>query len=240
MRRFVAILATTSLLLSVGCGGKSYEVRLGKTLEEMRYRKRLDDNLMPAPTKGKFNDFQIFVRPPLGLGEPTKEFSMVALEPGKFDVAESFVEPGKLSLYILGRVKRPKDPSKKKTVAPVETATRLDFNTDVFQILNSVYGVEVDAAKAKSESKRLNTFKHVTFESNGKNVQVYLNGNKSAVYEVALIFEYPKTEQASLVSKIDLALGSFATGERARRAFAGSVVEEESGEGATPGAPAVF
>ena len=35
MRRVLALLATTSLLIAGGCGGKSYEHRLDKTLEQM-------------------------------------------------------------------------------------------------------------------------------------------------------------------------------------------------------------
>lgn len=237
MRRFLATAATAALLLAGGCGGKSYEVRLEKTLEEMKYRDRLDGNLMPAQAKGKFNDNLIYIRPPKGLGEPTKEFLLTVLEPGKFDVAESFVETDKQSLYVLGRVKRPKPApgTKKQAPTPADTAARGEFNADVFAILNDVYGVEVDSTKAKEEPKRLNKFKHVTFAAKGKDVHVYLYGTKTTPYEVALIFEYPKAEQANLASKIDLCLGSFATGERARRAFSGSGTEEEpEGTGAAP------
>lgn len=236
MRRFLAIWVTTAVVLAVGCGGRSYEKRLGMTLDEMRYRKRLDDKLQPAPTKGKFTDFQIFVRPPKSLVE-SKEFTLTVLEPGKFDLAESFYEKDKQqNFYVLARVKRPKDPSKKK--AAVETP-RGEFNADVLAVLASAYAVELDPAKLKDDVKKNNKFKHLKFEANGKNIHAYLYGTKAAPYEVALIFEFPTTDQGVMDSKIDLCLGSFAVGEQARRYFSGSVTDE-TGEAAPTGAPGVF
>lgn len=239
MRRVLATLATTALLLAGGCGGRSYEIRLDKTLEDMRYRKRLDDNLMPAPTKTKLETFNIFVRPPKNLVQ-SKEFLLTVLEPGKFDVADSFNDDKQSVMHVLAWVKLPKTPAKKGAAEPASAARTGNFNTEVVALLNGVYNVEIDATKAKEVSKRNNKFKHLAFEANGKNVQVYFIGTKSQPPEVALIFEYPKTEQAALVSKIDLCLGSFATGERARRAFTGSVGEEESAEGGAPAGPGAF
>ena len=236
MRRGLAIVVTaaTVAVLAAGCGGKRYEVRLDKTLEEMRYRKRLDDNLTP-PAKGKLETNLIYVRPPKGLEGPTKVFQLTELEPGKFDVSESFFEKDKQNLHVLARIKRPKAAASKKGPAQPEPAkaARGEFNADVVAVLNSVYGVEIDLAKAKEESKRTNRFKRLTFEGNGKNVQLFLLGSKTSPYEVALVFEYPKSEQSSLISKIDLCLGSFAVGEKARRFFEGVVTEEE---GTEPGA----
>src|ERR1700733_5315978 len=113
MRRVLAFLATTAatLLLANGCA-KSYDIRMNRTLEKMRYEKRLNDNLMPAP-KGKLEAFLIFVRPPKSLAQ-SKEFLLTTLEPGRFDVSESFLEKDKQSLHVLARVKRPKSTAKKK------------------------------------------------------------------------------------------------------------------------------
>ena len=242
MRRVLATVATAALLLAGGCGGRSYEVRLDKTLEAMRYKKRLDDNLAPAPTKGKLEQNLIFIRPPKGLDGPANEFTLVpALEPDKFDVADTFFEKGKQTMHVLARVKRPKGPANKKGAAPeAPKAERHEFVPDVIELLNSAYSLELDPAKAKEESKKQNKFRHLTFEANGKNVQVYFYGNKTSVYELALIFEYPKSEQANLVSKIELCLESFATGEKARRAFSGTMTEEEGGEAGAGGAPVAF
>ena len=106
-------------------------------------------------------------------------------------------------------------------------------------VLNNFYSSELDSVKGKEEShgSRPNKFKHLTTEGNGKTVQVYFYGTKTTQFEVALVFEYPKSEQASLVSKIELLLGSFETGERARRAFSGAVTEDEQSEGAPAGGP---
>jgi hypothetical protein len=236
MRRVLALAAVTAVVLSAGCGGKRYEERMNLTLEQMRYRKRLDDNLNPA-VKGKVEQNLIFLRPPKGLSaEPAKAFMLAELEPGKFDVAESFLEKDKQYLHVLARVKGQKGPAGKKA-APSDAAqaVRGDFTTDVLQILSAYYNLDLDPSKAKEESKppRNNKFKHLTFEANGKNVQMYVFGTKATQHEVALIFEYPKSEQGSLIGKIELTLGSFAVGERARRAFSGSVGEEE-GEGGAP------
>ncbi|MCA1686176.1 MAG: hypothetical protein LC745_09390 [Planctomycetia bacterium] len=241
MRRFLTLITTTSLLLAAGCGGKSYDIRLDKTLEQMRYRKRLDENLNAAP-KGKFEENMIFLRPPKNLQGPTKEFLLPLQDPAKFDLAESFFEKDKQQLYVLAWVKRPpKAPSKKgapKADAPVPR-DESRFSAEVAAALNSFYGVEIDLAKAKEERKKdINVFKRLKFEANGKIVQLYLSVVKGNPYQVALIFEYPKSEEASLVSKIELCLESFATGERARKAFSGGATEEESEGG--PATPTAF
>ena len=225
------MLVTTALMIAAGCGGKSYEARLERTIEELRYQKRLDDNLMPAPTKGKLEQLQIYVRPPKTLQGPTKEFQLTVLEPGKFDVADSFIEQDKQSMHVLARLKKPKATPGKKAAAPVpENASRGPFDSDVIALLNGVYNLELDPSKAKEEVKNKRTFKRLTFEANGKNIQLYLYGSKTTPYEVALIFEHAKSEQSALVSKIELCLGSFSTGERARRAYTGKDTEEESTE----------
>ena len=235
MRRVFATLATTALLLAGGCAGK-YEARLNQTLEDMRYRKRLNDNLMDPVTKTKLETYNVYLRPPKSLAQ-SKEFLLTVLDPGKFDDAESFTDKQNL-MHVLTRVKLPKAPAKKGAAEPPPPVNRGDFTTDVVGLLNGVYNVEVDSAKAKEESKKNNKFKHIVFEANGKVVHLYIHGAKTST-EVALIFEFPKSEQAALVSKIDLCLESFATGEKARRAFSGSETEEEATEGAG-GAPAVF
>lgn len=241
MRRVLATVATAALLVTCGCGGGSYKVRLDKTLDAMRYKKRLDDNLQPAPTKGKLEQNLIYLRPPKALDGPAKEFTLVpALEPGKFDISDTFFEKDKQTLHVLARVKRPKAPANKKGAPEPPKAERHEFIPDVIELLNSAYSLELDPAKAKEESKKQNKFRHLTFEANGKNVQVYFFGNKASTYEMALVFEYPKSEQATLVSKIELCLESMATGEKARRAFSGTMTEEEGGEAGGGAAPVAF
>jgi hypothetical protein len=255
MRRLWAIVASASVMVAWGCGG-SYDIRMNKTLEDMRYRKRRDDNLVPAPTKSKFEELAIFVRPPKNL-QPAKEFLLPQPEPGKFDLEASFletqkqtesqgetqkqVEVPKQSLHILARVKRPKNPNAKKAAA--EPTNRGDFLLDVLAILNSAYSppVELTPDKFKDTKKKNNTFRHYSFAANGRNVPVYLYVPKNSPYEVALIFEYPSTEHANLYSKIELCLESFAVGKAAQRAFSGGVGDEQAGEGGATGpAPGVF
>ena len=112
MRRACAILASACLLLVVGC--RDYDVRLGKTLEEMKYQQRLEKNLEKAPTKGLLQQELIYVRPPKGLRARPRPSALTAVEPGKFDLENSFIDEAKqASLHVLARHKKPKAPPKK-------------------------------------------------------------------------------------------------------------------------------
>ncbi len=237
MKRAAAVVLCASFIVIIGCGTQSYETRLEKTLDNMKYQKRLDDNLTGAPTKGKLEELHIFVRPPKNM-TPSQTFLLTVVEPGKYDVESSFMEPDKQSLHILGRVKRPKTPSKKGP-APPETP-RGEFNADVVEMLKNVYGAEIDLTKFKTESKLNNTFKSNLLDLNAKEVQVYLYGSKSDPYEVALIFEYPKTEHNAVNPKIGLCLESFAVADKAKRAFAGGETEDLEGTGEGTASPVAF
>ena len=72
---------------------------------------------------------------------------------------------------------------------------------------------------SRSSSRRRsrnNTFKYNLLDLTAKNVQIYFYGDKNNPYEVALIFEYPKTEHNTVNPKIGLCLESFAVGKRPR------------------------
>jgi hypothetical protein len=234
MKRLSAVVLGAGLVLVVGCGTQNYDIRLERTLDHMAYQKKLDDNLNPAPTKGKLEELQIYVRPPKNMTGPTQTFQMTVVEPGRFDVESSFIEQDKQSLHLLARVKRPKTPSK-KAPTPAETTPRGDFSADVVELVKNVYGTELEASQFKEErmQRGSNSFKAKTVDLNAKNVQIYLYGGKSNPYEVALIFEYPKAEHAAINPKIKLCLESFAVGDKAKRAFAGGETEGEAGEGPT-------
>ena len=227
MKRFWAMLASMGFFLAVGCSPKGYDTRLEKTLENMKYQKKLNDNLNAAVGTGKLKEFDIFLRTPKALQGPTQTFQLTVVEPGRFDIENSFIEKNKQNLHVLARVKRPKPPVTKKGAPATPPPPRGDFNTDVLDLLKNVYGVEMPLAKFKDESKRYNTFKHSTIDLDPKTLQVYLYGGKGNPYEIALIFEYPKTEHNALNPKIGYCLESFAVGDRAKRAFAGATSEEE-------------
>ncbi|MFO0891470.1 MAG: hypothetical protein U0790_20295 [Isosphaeraceae bacterium] len=224
----VATIAIGAVLL-VGCGARDYDYRLDRTLDNMRYTKRLDDNLSTPATKGKLQELQIFLRPPLNMTGPTQTFQMAAIEPGRFDAESSFLEPEKQSLHVLARVKRPKTPAKKGAPQP-EPPPRGDFAADVVELVKNAYGADLNVGEFKEEKKRNNTFRHRQIDLEAKLVQIYLYGGKTNPHEVALIFEYPKGERNAVDPKIGLCLESFAVGDRAKRAFAGGEVEEEGGE----------
>jgi hypothetical protein len=240
MRRVLALVSTTGLLLGVvGCGARSYEIRLNTTLENMKYRKKLDDNLMPAPMKGKLEQLQIFLRPPKSLEGPAQEFQLIVLEPGKFDISDSFYDTkAKQNLHVLARVKLPKGADAKKKTAEPQPTNRGEFVPDVFAVLHSGYGLEVDQSKLKDESKKGNKYKHLTLDAGDRVIQLYLYGAKTSQYEVALIFVSPKSAPIDQ-TRITLCLESFAVAEKARRIFGGGS-EAEPTEGGAPAPATTF
>ena len=228
MRRACAILASGCLLLIVGC--RDYDLRLGKTLEEMKYQQRLEKNLEKAPTKGLLQQESIYVRPPKGLAGPAKAFALGEVDPGKFDLTESYVDGKKSSLHVLARHKKLKAPPK-KGVKAVEPAPRGDFTNEVIELIKAVYAVEdLPPSKLKAVSKghggRDNGYREAKLNLGEKEVLIYLYGDKNNPYNVALIFDYPKTEVNNLSPKIGLSLEAFAVGEPANRAFSGGSPEE--------------
>jgi len=234
MRRVLALLATTALLIVAGCGVKSYETRLDSTLQDMQYQDRLNKLLQPALTKGKWEELSIYLRPPKSLVQ-SKAWSLAPTEPGKFDLEASFAEPPKQDMHVLARVKRPKGTTKKGAPSPADTVNRTDFAGDVLYVLNDYYkpADELVITKFKTETRKKNEYKFHAFTANDKTVQIYLY--KHEPYDVALIFEFPKSEQAELFTKIGLCLESFAVGDKARRSFNGATEEEASEEAAPTG-----
>ena len=146
MKRVIAVLASASFVVAIGCS--DYDIRMGKTLEEMRYAKRLNTNLEEAPTKGTLQGDDIFVRPPKGLVGPTQAFSLTGVDPGKFDIENSFIDEKKgTSLHVVARIKKPKPPpNAKKAAAPVETVPRGKFIDDVVELVKAAYNVELAPA----------------------------------------------------------------------------------------------
>ena len=107
-------------------------------------------------------------------------------------------------------------------------------------MVKTAYGIEeLTPSKFKSVSKkhagRENSYKEAKLNLNTKEVSIYLYGDKNSPYNVALIFEYPKTEGSILSSKINLSLEAFAVGEPANRAYSGGSPEEGGQEGAESG-----
>jgi hypothetical protein len=239
MRRALGLASSLSLVLVFGCAQR-YDYRLEKTIENRKYQRRLDTNLGGAPGKGKIQDVGIYVRPPKGLTGPTQTFAMAVVEPGKYDVENSFIDEKRgASLHVLARVKTPKAPAAKtKKGAATEATPRGDFRADVIDLLRSVYSVEIANNQLKDVKKqhdaRSNTFKSPlkpleTGDTNApKELQVFFYGDKNGPYEIALIFEYPKTEHDFLSPKIDLCLESFGVGDLAKRLYSGG--EEAAAE----------
>jgi hypothetical protein len=239
MKRALAILASLGLILVIGCA-QNYDLRLGHTMENRQYQRRLNTNLEAAPTKTNLETTKIYVRPPKGLKGPAQTFGLAVVEAGKFDIEDTFIDQQKqASLHVLARVIVPKPPTK-KGAHPAESTPRGEFTTDVLDLLKNVYGTDLDASKLKPDSKshgrRTNSYKTVTLDLTAKEVKIYLFGDMNSPEKVALIFDYPKEEYKNLSTKIDLCLESFAVGEEARRAYSG-VGDEETGEEGAGGQP---
>jgi hypothetical protein len=231
---------TAVLVLVAGCA-RTYDVRLNRTLDDMKYRKKLDYFLNPAPTQGAWAGLSIYLRPPKPLQE-AKEFQLTVLEqPGQYDLASSFLETqSKESLHVLARKKQPKTTAKKKAPTPADTAVRGDFTSDVLALVNNVYGSELKIDKKKpEEKKRSNSFQHLLAAPGDgtKTIQVYLYKNDP--YDVALIFEYPTAEQANLAAPITFCLESLAVGKRAATLLQDPTQVSEE-EAPAPGAGVAF
>jgi hypothetical protein len=243
MKRVLAVSVGVSFVLAIGCS--DYDIRLEKTLEEKKYEKRLNTNLEAAPTKGKLQGDEIFVRPPLGL-QIAQAFVLTAAETQKFDIENSFIDQKKgTSLHVVARTKKPKGPpsTKKGAAAAEQPAVRGKFIDDVVELVKAAYNVELAPAGLKSESKkhgnRANDYKAVKLDLTTKVVEVYVFTEPNGIHDVAMIFEYPTAEKTYMEPKIGLCLESFAVGDRARRFFDGATatdVDGGGGEMASPGA----
>ena len=240
MRRGSVTIATTFLmLLAVGCGVPSYEKRLDKTLESMRYQKRLDENLAPAPTGGVYDTKLIYIRPPQKEAA-TKAFMLGAPEPGLFDVEVSFQGPNKDTLNLLARIKQPKKAAA-KGAPPADAAppaTRGDFKSDVLNLIAGVYGVadDVQPGKLKKQGNKDNAYERLFFDTVVENAKTRVEAYfyKQDPYDACLIFVYPSGD-AKMAAKVTLCLESFAVGPKARRAFSGLEEGEEGDEDSGPG-----
>jgi hypothetical protein len=239
MKRVLGIIASVNIaLLVIGCA-ETYDVRLRRTLENKKYQMTLDKNLEKAPEGSNLKTLNIYVRPPLGFKGPA-EFALAVVEPGKYDITDSFIDSSKqASLHILARTNKPKTAAKKGVdpSKPAEPqAVRGDFTADVLELVKSAYSIDIDPQQLKSETKahlpRSNTYKTKSVDANTKEVQVWIYGDKNSPAQVALIFDCPKDALRDLSSKIKYCLETFGVGPVAQSLYAGR--DEVSGEEAPP------
>jgi hypothetical protein len=240
MKRALAVLCCATLTVAVGCGERSYERRLDKTLADMKYRQRLDQYLIP-PVQGKFKELGIFLRPPKPLAQST-QFLLTSAEPGKYDLESSFFNQGAptgLRLHVLARRKQAKKAPTKGAAPPADTANRGPFQQDVLSLLASNFGAAeaLQNPRVQNVSAKRNAFKRITFPSpTGSDVRVYLYNRDP--YDVALVWDIPK---GTTSTGIDLCLESFAVGPKAIRQFEGGVGDEEAAGGkGTEASPTAF
>jgi hypothetical protein len=245
MKRVFAVLASSCFVLAIGCS--DYDIRMGKTLEEKRYQKSLNTYLDDAPAKGHLKDDDIYIRPPKA-HPAAQAFSLAVIEPGKFDVDNSFIDTKSgTALHVLARVKKPKPPpNAKKAAAPAEPpATRGKFIDDVVELLKSAYNVELTSGQFKPKASeahagRTNDYKYQPLDLTTKQVEIYVFTESSGVHEVAMIFEFPKNKEneSKMPTMIRYCLQSFGVGDRAKQLYGGtSDVDAGAGEAIGSGAP---
>jgi hypothetical protein len=249
MKRVLGILAGACLALSIGCA-QSYDIRVEKTIENLRYQRDLDKNTEDPPAKSNLETAKIYLRAPKGLKGPAKTFGYV-VEPGKFDIADSFIDQQKqASLHILARSNAPKPAAAKKAPSPTEgaeqaaaTAARGDFTSDVLDFIKSTYGTDFNAADLKpvepnSHGRKGVAYKGATLDLGDKQVKVYFYGDKNGPAQVALIFEGTKDSLRSISSQVDYSLNSLVVGPRATGFYSGQ--DELGGEEGQAASPGVF
>ncbi len=234
MRRFIIGLAALARRPAAGCG-HSYETRLARTVDRLKYIQKLDKNLNP-PAGDPLKKENIYLRTPKGL-EILSVFPLPETK-GLFDVAASFNDLQKgqngLRLHVVARIEKPKKAAGKNAPPPAETAPRGSFTEDLKAFLMSAYGnSEGIDGRYTSEKVKTNSFKRLIFPTANSRVEVYVLQQKP--YDVALIWEIPNSlpkSEAVLASGKPLCLEAFATGKKAVR-YLQAGVDDESG--ARPG-----
>jgi hypothetical protein len=241
MRRAWVVAVVASLLVGIGCGRESYERRMDASIQLLKYKKRLNANLMEPANDKKFTELSIYIRAPKS--ESLAKTGQLPVAEGQFDLDATFSEKSDAFLHVLARVKLPKKAAAKGAPPAPPPATRADFTTDVLGVLTNQFGAsdEFLPTKLKDETRKpqsgaANRYKRLVFHAGeGKDGELYIY--KQDAHEVALIFIYDVKNKNALASKINLTLESFLTGPKAKTLLEGGTVEEEGGEGGGTPAP---
>jgi len=198
----------------------------------LEYDRRVKKNLMPASDDKRFKDLALWIQPPKE--EVIAKTGQLPVAEGQFDLDASFNDKSDAALHVLARVKLPKKAATKGAAPAPPPVARGEFGRDVLGVLAGVFGSAegLDNPKFADESKRGNRFKRLIFNANEKEVKVYTY--KQDAHEVALIFVYDPKLRASLASKVDLCLETFAAGAKATRLQNGGAEEEADGGGGAP------
>jgi hypothetical protein len=234
MRRIVIGLSIVASFFAIGCGDRSYETRLARRVDQLKYIQKLDKNLNP-PTNEPFKKENIYLRPPKGM-EIQTVFPLGETK-GIFDAAASYSDLQKgasgLRLHVVARIEKPKKPPGKNATAPQENTPRGSFTEDLKALLIAGYGSSdaLESPAYKPDTAKSNSFKRLIFPTDKSKVEVYVYQKKP--YDVALIWEIPNglnAREAVLAQGKPLSLESFAVGSKAI-AYFNSGVDEEGGGG---------
>jgi hypothetical protein len=227
MRRVWVVITSALLVAGIGCGRKSYEERLDKTVEKLKYDRRLKQNLMDPPNEKKFQDLSIYLRAPKE--QALAKTGQLPVTEGLFDLDASFNDKTESSLHVLARVKMPKKAPAKGAPPPPALPPRGEFVGEVLGVLSTLYNspeaLQTPKFSDEVTPKAKNRFKRLIFAANDKEVKLYTY--KEGIHEVALIFVYDSKIKGVISSKIELCLDSFAVGEKAKRLYSGGAADEE-------------
>lgn len=250
MRRLLVFAALGALsIVPLGCGFASYEARLQAT--ERRIQDEMTINAtLAGPMQGAFAENNIHFRAPQGLDQ-VGQFQLIPLNPGYFEVENSFITPGSgdqlstgpYQVHVLAR-RDSQEPDQAQEQPDQPPVPRGDFRSDVLGVLSEVYGPEVASAPLeqvsktiwpRSEPARSLSFERATLtDRNQQLVHIYFYNEDSgdATYNAALIWEFPGGEPpTSNANPVDLSLGTFAVGQRAFARFSGR--PDSAGDGAS-------
>lgn len=257
MRRLsaLAILGVASFS-AIGCGYSSYEARLEATQRRIRDEMILDRSLYAA-LQAEFAANDVFLRFPQGMAQ-RPDFELIQLNPGFFEIDASFnpqgesLPGGPYNLHVL--VRRDSDePEPQDPQGDEPRIARGDFRSEVLAVLAEVYGPDVASAPTEQVNKaiwpRSDASPPMTYERvavtdrNNQLIHIYFYQEESgnASYDVALIWEFPTGEAPSASGNpIDLTLGTFAVGQRARARFSGRPDSPTGAAGEDGGAAIAF
>lgn len=233
MRRVCVMAVSVSLVVALGCGGKHYEARMERTLQNMETGRRIKKNLMDPPGDKKFAELSIYIRPPKE--EAQAPAGQLPAAEGQFDLNASFVEGAGAALHVLARVKMPRKPPTKGAPPPPPPPPRGAFDADVLGVLAAAFNSPeaLQSPKFRAETRKDgNSFRRLNFAANDKEVNLYIYKHEN--HDVALVFVYDPKVKNALSTKIELCLDTFATGPAAARQYAGAAPEEAV---STPAAP---
>ncbi len=235
--RLILILAT---LILTGCS-QSYETRMDRTIQNIKYNDRLDRNLKPPAQSAGLADNNIYLRPPQPM-DLQSGFGLPGFPIDQFEAAAQY-QAENANLYVLARYDAATRAAEQEQGAMIE---RGDFRESILSYLRNAYGnANVDVEIAASSLERVDyrseiynksiTYDQLVFLVSGFEIEIYIHEpSDKPDYHVALIFAMPEIDRPDYAEKIRLCLQELAVGSDAQQKFRGGLGPIDSGGGPAP------